>query len=114
MRYREIQNLPISQEEAENSLMDLVSAYRSKDEANIPMKEILTTLHNIGFDANTRWVMDSLKSKSGVARILPDRVELQQDQLNSGEISDAESHKSQEKVDKMAHKAAKKGIKNGS
>jgi hypothetical protein len=110
MRYSEITSLPSSPEEAQNSLMDLVSIYRSKDEASIPMKEILSTLHNQGFDANTRWVMDTLKDKSGVKRILPDRVELEQDEIESSVPSKDEQDKSQEKVQKMASKAARKGV----
>jgi len=109
MRYSEITSLPSSPEEAENSIMDLVSIYRSKDAANIPMAEILSVLHNQGFDANPRWVMDTLKDKDGIKRIVPDKVILQQDEI-AASASDDEQKKSEDKVEKMAAKAAKKGV----
>ena len=92
-------------------MLDLISVYRSKDEASIPMAEILSVLHNQGFDANSRWVMDSLKNKSGVKRITPSEVMLQQDNIPDSEASDDEAAKSEEKVTKMAAKAARKGVK---
>ena len=112
MRYSEISSLPSSPEEAQNAMLDLISVYRSKDAASIPMDEILSVLHNQGFDANTRWVMDNLKDKSGVKRITPNEIMLQQDNVPDSEASDDEAEKSQEKVEKMAAKAAKKGVSN--
>jgi len=93
-------------------MLDLISVYRSKDEASIPMEEILSVLHNQGFDANPRWVMDNLKDKSGVKRITPNEVILQQDNIPDSQASDDETEKSEEKVSKMAAKAAKKGVSN--
>ena len=112
MRYSEISSLPSSPEEAENTMLDLISVYRSKDEASIPMEEILSVLHNQGFDANIRWVMDSLKDKSGVKRITPQEVILQQDNIPDSEASDDEAKASEDKVAQMASKAAMKGVKN--
>ena len=111
MRYSEISSLPSSPEEAENAMLDLISVYRSKDEASIPMAEILSVLHNQGFDANPRWVMDNLKDKSGVTRITPKEVILQQDNIPDSQASDSEAEKSENKVSKMAAKAARKGVK---
>ena len=111
MRYSEISSLPSSPEEAENAMLDLISVYRSKDEPGIPMDEILSVLHNSGFDANPRCVMDNLKDKSGVKRITPKEVILQQDELPDSEASDDEAAKSEDKVSKMAAKAARKGVK---
>jgi hypothetical protein len=111
MRYSEISSLPSSPEEAENAMLDLISVYRSKDEGSIPMDEILSVLHNQGFDANLRWVMDSLENKSGVKRITPEEVILQQDDLPDSEASDDELDNSEDKVSKMAAKAARKGVK---
>jgi len=111
MRYSEISSLSSSPEEAENAMLDLISVYRSKDEASIPMEEILSVLHNQGFDANARWVMDSLQNKSGVRRITPDQVILQQDDIPDSDASDDELNYSQDKVSKMAAKAARKGVK---
>jgi len=111
MRYSEISNLPSTPEEAKNSIIDLVTVYRSRDEAKIPMKEILGVLHNQGFDANTRWVMDTLQDQDGVTRITPDGVYLQQETQPTSVASSEEQDKSEEKVSKMAAKAAKKGVK---
>ena len=93
-------------------MLDLISVYRSKDEASIPMDEVLSVLHNQGFDANARWVMDTLKDKSGVKRITPDAVLLQQDKIPDTEASDDEAKQSEDKVAQMATKAAKKGVSN--
>jgi hypothetical protein len=112
MRYSEISSLPSSPEEAENAMLDLISVYRSKDEASIPMPEILSVLHNQGFDANARWVMDKLQDKSGVKRITPQEIILQQDDLPDSEASDDEAKQSEDKVAQMAAKAAKKGVSN--
>ena len=114
MRYSEISSLPSSPEEAENAMLDLISVYRSKDEASIPMAEILSVLHNQGFDANPQWVMDNLKDKSGVTRITPTEVILQQDNIPDSEASDDEAEASKDKVAQMATKAAKKSMSNGS
>lgn len=111
MRYAEISSLPSTPDEAENSIIDLVTVYRSRDAAKIPMDEILGILHNQGFDANTRWVMDTLKDQDGVTRITPEGVFLQQDTLDSGVASEPQQDQSQDKVSKMAAKAAKKGLK---
>jgi hypothetical protein len=112
MRYSEISSLPSSPEEAENAMLDLITVYRSKDEASIPMEEILSVLHNQGFDANIRWVMDNLKDKSGVKRITPNEVILQQDTIPDSEAADDEAKASEDKVAQMASKAAMKGVKN--
>jgi hypothetical protein len=112
MRYSEISSLPSSPEEAKNAMLDLISVYRSKDEASIPMEEILSVLHNQGFDANARWVMDSLQDKSGVKRITPQEVILKQDNIPDSQASDDETAENQDKVSKMAAKAAKKGVRN--
>ena len=111
MRYSEISSLPSSPEEAQNAMLDLISVYRSKDAASIPMDEILSVLHNQGFDANIRWVMDNLKDKSGVKRITPNEIMLQQDNIPDSEASADETDKSEDKVSKMAAKAARKGVK---
>ena len=37
MRYKEIASLPSTPEEAQNAILDLVTVYRSKDAASIPM-----------------------------------------------------------------------------
>jgi hypothetical protein len=113
MRYSEISTLPSSPEEAENAMLDLISVYRSKDAASIPMDEVLSVLHNQGFDANIRWVMDMLQDKSGVKRITKDSVELQQDDVPDTTASDAEEKQSEDRVSKMAAKAAKKSMSNG-
>lgn len=111
-RYSEIASLPRTPKEAKNSIIDLVIAYRSRNIAKIPMKEILGILHNGGFDANVNWVMDTLKGQDGVNRITPQGVYLQQETPNDiGVTSMDQQAKSEEKVGKMAAKAAKKGIK---
>jgi hypothetical protein len=112
MRYSEITSLPSSPDEAENSIMDLVAVYQSKDAASIPMAELLSVLHNQGFDANRRWVMDVLKDKQGIERVVKDKVILQQDIPPEG-ASDDQEQKSAEKVEKMATKAARKSVNNG-
>lgn len=112
MRYSEIASLPSTPDEARNTMMDLVTVYRSRDEASIPMSEILALLHNQGFDADRRWVMDTLKDKPGIVRITKDKVVLKQEEPVSGP-SDDQQEKSEKKVNKMATKAARKSVKNG-
>jgi hypothetical protein len=55
--------------------------------------------------------MDNLKDKSGVTRITPKEVILQQDNIPDSQASDSEAEKSENKVSKMAAKAARKGVK---
>ena len=111
MRYSEISSLPSTPAEAKQAMIDLVTVYRSRDEATIPMDEILGILHNQGFDANRRWVMDALKDQDGIVRITPVSVYLQQDTIDSSVAAGKEQAKSEDKVSKMAAKAAKKGMK---
>ena len=112
MRYKEIVSLPSTPEEAKNAILDLVTVYKSKDAASIPMGEILSVLHNQGFDADKRWVMDALKDKAGIQRIAKDEVILQPEE-SPKTASDEEAMFSQDKVSQMAASAAKKGVKNG-
>jgi hypothetical protein len=112
MRYSEIANLPSTPEEAKNAIMDIVVVYRGKDEKVIPMDEILSVLHNQGFDADTRWVMNTLKDQPGIERIEKDKVLLQTDEPTD-EIGADQVDMSKEKVKSMAAKSAKKSISNG-
>lgn len=112
MRYSEIASLPSTPDEARDTILDLVTVYRSRDEKEIPMPEILKLLHNQGFDADRRWVMDTLKDQSGIRRVTKDAVILQTDEPES-EVGDDEQAKSEKKVSKMASKTAKKSVKNG-
>lgn len=112
MRYKEIASLPSTPDEAKNGIMDLVAVYRSRDQASIPMDEILAMLHNQGFDADRRWVMDTLKDKQGIVRITKDKVILKQEEPAEGP-SDDQQEKSEKKVTKMATKAARKSVRNG-
>ena len=112
MRYKEIASLPGTPEEAQNAILDLVTVYRSKDAASIPMTEILSVLHNQGFDADRRWVMDTLKDQAGIVRIAKDQVMLQQEEPPET-ASDVEADFSKQKVAQMASSAAKKSVKNG-
>ena len=112
MRYKEIASLPGTPEEAQNAILDLVTVYRSKDAASIPMTEILSVLHNQGFDADRRWVMDTLKDQAGIVRIAKDQVILQQEEPPES-ASDEEAAYSKAKVTQMASSAAKKSVKNG-
>jgi hypothetical protein len=75
------------------------------------MDEILGILHNQGFDANVRWVMDTLQNQDGVVRITPEAVHLEQDMPDASIASGKEQAKSEDKVSKMAAKAARKGMK---
>ena len=87
--------------------------YRSRDAASIPMDEILAVLHNQGFDADQRWVMDALTDKPGIKRIEKNQVVLQQDDVPDEVASPDEQQISQDKVSQMAAKAAKKSMSNG-
>lgn len=112
MRYSEIASLPSTPDEAKDSILDLVIVYRSRDKAEIPMTEILKMLHNQGFDADRRWVMDTLKNQAGIKRVTKDAVLLQTDEPD-GEVSDTEQEKSEKKVSKMASKTARKSVRDG-
>ena len=110
MRYSEITSLPSSPEEAKNAVLDLISVYSGKDKPSVPMKEILSLLHDKGYDATASWVMDILQNKGGVKRVTPQEVILKTEDLTDT-VSDDEQQKSQDKVQKMASKAARKGMK---
>lgn len=112
MRLSQIQQLPSTPDEAKNGIMDLVTVYRSRDESSIPMAEILALLHNQGFDANRRWVMDTLRDKPGIVRITKDEVILKDDDEDAVSGVD-QQEKSEKKVSKMATKAARKSVRNG-
>ncbi len=112
MRYKEIVSLPSTPEEAQNAILDLVTVYKGKKASSIPMDEILGVLHNQGYDADKRWVMDTLRDKAGIQRIAKDEVILQPEEPPET-ASDEEAVFSQDKVAQMATSAAKKSIKNG-
>jgi len=112
MRLSQIQQLPSTPDEAKNGIIDLVTVYRSRDKSSIPMQEILSLLHNQGFDADRRWVMDTLKDKPGIVRITKDEVILKDEEPDTG-ASDDQQEKSEKKVSKMASRAARKSVRNG-
>jgi hypothetical protein len=112
MRYSEISRLPSTPEEAENAMLDLVAVYRSNDASSIPMQEIISMLHNQGFDADARWVMSALQGQAGVDRITKDGVMLHTD-TPPDDATEQGLEQSQAKVSRMAAKAARKSIDNG-
>jgi hypothetical protein len=111
MRYKEISQLPGTPEEAENAVLDLVAVYQSHDVTEIPMNEILGVLHDQGFDADRRWVMDALQDKPGISRIEKDKVVLHTDEPTGTGVDDKDFNR--ERVKGMAAKSARKSIDNG-
>jgi hypothetical protein len=121
MRICEILNEDSTADEIKNDLMDVLMAYKQKGINKIPMKKteteegVLTFLRKIGYDITSHNVseilskppFDSIVKRSGV-----DDIELKTDQPDSTP-SKSQQEKSEEKIDRIAKKAAKKAVHSG-
>lgn len=108
MRYADITALPAAPEEADNSIINLVTMASSKNKAELPMEEVLDMLHNEGFDLTPRMVMDVLKGNKMVTKVTKNTIHLATDDADLGMIPDHEEEKSKEHVEKMAKQTIKK------
>ena len=113
MRYAELITIPGTSEEAKNSIKDLVTVYLGKGANDIPMDEVLSVLHNQGWDLTRRMIMDVLKDHKGIKQITKDTINLkggneEAADEDTGEIPDPEKEKSQKHVKKLAKKAIDK------
>lgn len=101
-----------------NALMDLISAYRTKNVGVIPMSGdngVVTYLRRLGYPINTAGVIKMLTSDAFadvVERSSGSDIVLKKEK-QLPHVSQSEEEKSQKKVEKMATKVAKDAIKNG-
>ena len=121
MRICDLLNEDITVDEIKNDLMDILMTYKQKGKNKIPMKKtaseegVLTFLKNVGYDVHSHNVseilskppFDKIVKRSGV-----DEIELKTDQSDSMP-SKSQQEKSEEKIDRIAKKAAKKAVKSG-
>lgn len=109
MRYADLKALPMTPDEAKTSIIDLVMVAVGNGKTEIPMDEVLDTLHQQGWDLTRRMVMDVLTGNDMVKRTTKDEIILKnEDAEDPGEASEDEKDKSFDHVSKMAKKALKK------
>jgi hypothetical protein len=111
MRYAEITALPAPPEEADSSIINMITMASSKNKSEIPMQEILGMLRKEGYDLTPRMVMDVLKKTKLVRRTTKDMVHLVNDDADAdpGMIPpDQEKEKAKKHVEKMAKQTIKK------
>lgn len=112
MRYAEITALPAPPEEADNSIINMVTMASSKNKGQIPMEEILAMLRIEGYDLTPRMVMDVLKKTKLVRKATKDMVHLVNDDADAeadiGMIPDREKDKAKKHIEKMAKQTIKK------
>lgn len=110
MRYADLRALPTTTDEAKASILDLVAVAVGNNRPDIPMDDIISMMHEQGWDLSRRMVMDILKDNDMVKRTTKDKIILNvEDEGEPGEVGKEEEEKSKQHVDKMAKKALKKG-----
>ena len=121
MRIYEILKEDDTSDEIKNDLMDILMAFKEKGKNKIPMKStdteegILTFLKRIGYDLDVKNVSDILTKPpfdSFVKRSGVDEIELKTDQSDSTPSKD-QQEKSEDRIDKIAKKVAKKDVQSG-
>lgn len=109
MRYADIRALPSTPDEAKASILDLVTVAIGNNKKEIPMDDVLSVMHQQGWDLTRRMVMDILQDNDMVKQTTKDSIILQNDNyVDDGDHSDKVVQKSKDHVDKLAKKATKK------
>ena len=108
MRYADLTALPTMPDEANNSILDLVTVAIGNGKTEIPMEDVLEVLHQQGWDFTRRMIMDVLKDNKMIKRTTTDKIILVGDTEDTGDASQQEVEKGKKHVDKMAKKALKK------
>lgn len=108
MRYAEISALPAAPEEANNTIINMVTMASSKNKPEIPMEEMLGVLRSEGFDLTPRMVMDVLQGNKLITKVSKNTIHLANDGSELGMIPDQQEEKSQKHVEKMAKQTIKK------
>jgi hypothetical protein len=108
MRYADLKVLSSTPDEAKTSIIDLVSVASGNNRTDIPMDEILSVMHQQGWDLTRRMIMDLLKDNEMVERITKDSIILKnEDNVSPADVIDKEAERSKDHVDKLAKKAMK-------
>jgi hypothetical protein len=110
MRYAEIAALPAPPEEAENSIVNMVTMASKKKMSELPMEDILAMLRREGYDLTPKMVMDMLRKSKLVKDATGDIVYLinPDADADTGMIPDERKADSKKHVEKMAKKTIKK------
>ena len=107
MRYADLTALPTMPDEANNSILDLVTVAIGNGKTEIPMEDVLEVLHQQGWDFTRRMIMDVLKDNKMIKRTTKDKIILAGNSEDTGDASQHEVEKGKKHVDKMAKKALK-------
>lgn len=106
MRYADLQVLSSTPEEAETSVVDLVSVASGNNRPEISMDEILSVMHQQGWEMTRGMIMDILKDNEMVERITKDKIILKNDnQVNPAQVVSKEAERNEKHVDKLAKTA---------
>ena len=111
MRYSDLVTLPTTSDEAKDSILDLITVAIGNDRKDIPMDEVLSVLHQQGWDLTRRMIMDLLQDNDMIRQITKDKIILNGDNIDDdvdGYSNNDKAEKDQEHVSKMAKKGAKK------
>ena len=101
-----------------DEMMNLITTYRFRDETTIKVPTAIAYLRKLGYAIDKTGLMDLLSSPpfkqddgSGVVeQTTPDEIKLKG---NMGDAETGDAEDSQEKVSKIAGKAAVKAVKSG-
>jgi hypothetical protein len=109
MRYADLKVVGSTPDDAKTSIIDLVSVASGNGRTEIPMSEILSVMHQQGWDISRRMIMDILQDNEMIERITKDSILLKnENQVDPADVIDKEKQRGAEHVDKLAMKAMNK------
>ena len=110
MRYADLVTLPTTSDEAKDSILDLITVAIGNNRADIPMDEVLSVLHQQGWDLTPRMIMDLLQDNDMIRQITKDKIILNNENADVADSwsDDKKVKKDKDHVSKMAKKGAKK------
>ena len=121
MRLRDLLFEDDTADEINNDLMDIIMTYKQKNKSKIPMHDtdkeegLLNILKKAGFDLSSEEAMNVLtkdRFNNIVKRAGQDEIEIKTS-IPDSKPTKSQLDKSEEKIDKIAKKAAKKAVKSG-
>lgn len=111
MRYAEITALPAPPEEADNSIINMVTMASSKNKKELPMEDILAMLRREGYDLTPKMVKNVLKDNKLVKDSNDEMVYLVNDEADAEEDAEIAANRRKHDAKKHVEKMAKKTIK---
>ena len=107
MRFKDLLKEDDIYDQMVNELMNLVVVYQSNSESEVPIDTLLRSLHDLNYDANKEFVIDTLKSKPFIKNISDDTVYFETENDND-DSEEQDFDKKQDHIADMAQRAIKK------